>query len=660
MSSSDVSERPRVRVENIGGIDSTTVELSTDVNVLTGKNATNRTSFLRSIMAALGSENASLKADADSGFVRLTIGGETYERRFERRNGTVVTTGDPYLEDPTLANLFAFLLESNEARQAVRQGRDLREIIMRPVDLDAIEAEIEQAEAQKRQLDEELERLTETKSRLPELEGQRQSVQEELAATRADLEDERAALDETRAAASDDDDGELEAAVDELQRVRTELENVRFTRETETESIQRLESELADARDALSDLPDSLATDPAAIEAELTELREQRSALESATTQLQSIIQFNEEMLEGTNPEITSALTADAGSSAGGTGQSSPGEAGESVTDRLLEDDTSVVCWTCGSTVDAAQIESTIERLRSLRQEKLTERSDLRSRIDDRKGTLREAKNVQSKRERLQSDIDRTTTELEDRRDRLEELDDREDELQARVSDLESKVSDLETTSEDETLDQQKRVTELEFEVERLEAELESVESELSSAEADVETLDDRRAERAATADRLTDLRTRIDRIERESVEAFNQHMASVLDVLDYDNLARIWIEQTEETVREGRRHVEQSTFELHIVRQTERGETYEDIVSHLSESEREVTGLVFALAGYLVHDVHDSVPFMLLDSLEAIDSDRIARLVDYFNEYAETVVTALLPEDAAALDEDYTRITSI
>ncbi len=52
----------------------------------------------------------------------------------------------------------------------------------------------------------------------------------------------------------------------------------------------------------------------------------------------------------------------------------------------------------------------------------------------------------------------------------------------------------------------------------------------------------------------------------------------------------------------------------------------YEDTLRHLSESEREVTGFVFALAGYLVHDVHEQVPFMLLDSLEAIDSDRIAR----------------------------------
>ena len=86
----------------------------------------------------------------------------------------------------------------------------------------------------------------------------------------------------------------------------------------------------------------------------------------------------------------------------------------------------------------------------------------------------------------------------------------------------------------------------------------------------------------------------------------------------------------------------------------------YEDAVEHLSESEREVTGLVFALAGYLTHEVHERVPFVLLDSLEAIDSERIARLVEHFADYAPSVVVALLPEDAVALPEQYSRIESI
>jgi len=72
------------------------------------------------------------------------------------------------------------------------------------------------------------------------------------------------------------------------------------------------------------------------------------------------------------------------------------------------------------------------------------------------------------------------------------------------------------------------------------------------------------------------------------------------------------------------------------------------------------VAGLIFALAGYLTHDAHEVVPFMLLDSLEAIDSDRIAKLVEYFQDYADNLVVALLREDATALDDDYQRISNI
>jgi len=160
-----------------------------------------------------------------------------------------------------------------------------------------------------------------------------------------------------------------------------------------------------------------------------------------------------------------------------------------------------------------------------------------------------------------------------------------------------------------------------------------------------IERREDLKAEREELADRLTELRTRVDRIEENAVEEFNEHMGTVLDILEYENLDRIWIERRETEVREGRRKVMRTRFDLHIVRSSPDGTAYEDTVDHLSESEREVTGLVFALAGYLVHDdVHETVPFILLDSLEAIDSDRIARVVDYFRTHADYLVAALLP----------------
>ena len=124
MSQSQVTKKhAELSVENVGGIDTTEIALSPGVTSLTGRNATNRTSLLQALMATLGSDHVSLKGDADHGEVSLTLDGETYTRTLERRDGTVVFDGDPYLEDTEAAELFAFLLESNEARQAVSTGR---------------------------------------------------------------------------------------------------------------------------------------------------------------------------------------------------------------------------------------------------------------------------------------------------------------------------------------------------------------------------------------------------------------------------------------------------------------------------------------------------------------------------------------------------------
>ena len=152
----------------------------------------------------------------------------------------------------------------------------------------------------------------------------------------------------------------------------------------------------------------------------------------------------------------------------------------------------------------------------------------------------------------------------------------------------------------------------------------------------------------------LADARNRVADLERAAVETFNDHVETVLDQLGYDNVARVWIERKTD---DESADLPESTFELHVVRATDDGAVYEDTVEHLSESERAVVGLVIALAAYLVHDVHETVPVMLLDSLEAIDADRIAALVEHFTDFVPFLVVALLPEDAAALPGEYDRI---
>jgi len=639
-----VAETVDIAVENIGGIDETNVTFSGGVTVLTGRNATNRTSLLQAIMAGLGSDDVSLKGDADEGRVELTVGEKTYTRTLRRQNGTIQTGGDPYLEDPTLADLFVFLLESNEARRAVELGGDLRELIMRPVDTDAIEAEIRDLQDERDTVEERLEDLRSLQRQLPDLEQRKTELESAIEETEAELEavrEEIAAADQ-EVPTTREQEAELEDALESFREARSELEDVRYNVESERESIAALGDEIEDLEGELSELPEAPMAEVDDVDRRIEELRERRDGLDGTVTDLQKVIEFNEEMLEGTSSEIAAALRDDDGP----------------VTDRLVDDQ--VVCWTCGSEVEGASIEATLDRLRELRQSKLADRRDLQSEIDDCKTEKATYEEQRRQRSQIERRLDAATEERERRQDRLADLEDERDRLEAEIEGLEDEVERLQDETQNELLDLHTEANELEFELEQLRSELSEVESERERIEAELDERGELSDRRSAIGDEIADLRTRIDRIEAEAIEQFNEHMESVLSILDYENLERIWIERKQETVPDGRGTTEQTVFDLHVVRSTADGTTYEDSVDHLSESEREVTGLVFALAGYLTHDIHEVCPFLLLDSVEAIDSSRIASLVDYVADFPDHVVVALLPEDAQALNDDYQRVTDI
>ncbi|WP_254864733.1 archaea-specific SMC-related protein [Halovivax gelatinilyticus] len=642
---SPVADRVEVDVENVGGIDETRVEFSPGITVLTGRNATNRTSFLRSLMAVLGSDEYSLKSDADSGRVELSIGDETFTRTLERTNATVTSGGEPYLDDPTLADLFAFLLESNEARRAVERGGDLRELIMRPVDTEAIHAEIDRLRERKASIRDELDELDELERERTRLESERTRLESDLETARDERDERERSLEsydrdveETRS-----EKDELESALSELNEVRSELESVRFEIETQRESIETLREERESLGERLDEDGSVPAEELARIEGRLEALRERKAEVESLVTDVQRIVRFNEEVLSGDEGTVATLLRSDE----------------DDPTDALVADE--VVCWTCGSEVETDRIESTLDELRELRVETSATRRDLNAEIDE---VSAEKRRLESERESIRDDsrrLDRIDAELDDREATVASLVDDRERLTERVRSLEAEVEELDVVDEyDEMLDRHRELNQAEFRIDQLE-------DELAETEREIDALDERLGERSTLESRLEDVsaeldsrRTEIERIEADAVSHFNEHMEEVLDILEYDNLDRIWIERTTTEKREGRRTVEASTFDLHIVRSTDADVAYEDTVDNLSESEREVTGLVFALAGYLVHDVYETLPFVLLDSLEAIDADRIARLVEYIGAYVDALVVALLPEDAAALSDEYERITEI
>ncbi|AEM59311.1 Kinetochore-Ndc80 subunit Spc25 (plasmid) [Haloarcula hispanica ATCC 33960] len=638
-------------VEKIGGIDETTVEVPPGVTVLRGRNATNRTSFLQAVMSAHGSEWASIKGDADQGHVELSLGEETYTQTLTRTDNGVTGSGLGLLTDPTVADLFAFLLEDNEARRAVERGEDLREIIMRPVDVASIHRQIRAAEQRKEEIDAELDRIASLKRDLPDLERQQATLRDEITETRDKLQRVEDRIDERDVdfQTTQENRDELETALDELQATRSELKRVRNDIQSEQESIAALRDERGSLAVERSGLPESPDERLEALESDIDRLRERKRELSEYTTRLQNVVGFNEELLSGEHREITDAIDA------------KPESVGD-ITDQLYKG-SKTTCWTCGSRVKPDRIESTLQSMRDHLQETVTEIDDIDDELDELTDRRDEIAETRTRARELTATIEEVDAEIERRQTTVVDLRERRNNLSARVEELEERVTSLRTEEFDEVLELHTKANELELELDRLESERDEVREEIADIESDIRRNDELAAQREDVVDELIDLRSRIDRLEAEATDQFNEKMDDLLDILGYGNIERIWLERTDtpdDPVHNSDDSVTGSTFTLHVVRSTDGGTVYEDTVGHLSESEREVTGLVFALAGYLVHDVYEDVPFMLLDSLEAIDAERIASLVEYFAEYPTYLVVALLPEDAQALPDSYNRITDI
>jgi DNA repair exonuclease SbcCD ATPase subunit len=635
-----------LHAENIGGIQETTVSFSPGVTILEGRNATNRTSFLQAVMAALGSDNGTIKGDADEATVELTLGDDTYTRHLRRRSNSIVADGTPYLDDCELPDLFAFLIESNEARRSVATNGDLRELIMQPIDIEAIQAEIDQLTTERNSLETELEEIDDLKGDLPALEEKQARLHDQIDEKQVELEakEEELAAADANVEETREEKSELDDKMEVLRAKRSELEDIRYDLETEREShgaLKQEEQALVAEEDDLLEAPMGELDE---LESEISKLREQKQQLETEVNELQSVIGFNEERLEDTDASTFETPTDD-----------SPDE----PTDQLLEDD-EVTCWTCGSTVKHEQIEATVTQLRDLSQSKMNEVHDLDDTIDKLQAEQQDLQQSQRERDRIDRRLTGLEDEIESSEDQIEHLQAQRTELTEDIESIEADIEELENEDYSAVMDLHKEANQLEYDLGRLENDLEDTQTDITEIESRIDERSDVAARIEEVTAKIEDLRTKIEGIEEESIEQFNEQMETVLEMLDYSNLDRIWIERVEKEIREGRRKVTKSLFELHVIRTAESGAAYEDTVDHLSESEREVTGLIFALAGYLAHEVYDDIPFILLDSLEAIDSDRIAALIEYLNGYTNYLLVALLPEDAGTLPDHYESVTEI
>ncbi len=639
--SHQTNDEIRLTAHNIGGIDHTELAFHEGVNVLSGENATNRTSTLQAIAAALGSKNVTVKADAEVGEAQLEINGDTFDRTIKRTNGTHHFTGAPYTDRASLIDLFVFLSESNRARQAVVQGTNLRDVIMEPVDSEEIQAEIQRLSSEKDRLTRRRDELDALRDKAVDLEQRRQDVEAELEDAEAELADlndriEAVELDPEEARA---EESKVEELLDQLNERSSKKQQLEFELSSHRESIESLKEEREEVNTRLAEVGSDDDATLSTLQSEIDELRETKSELETTISQLRNLLQFNRGML-GQSEAVVDLLD----------GTESPGE----LTDALVADQESTVCWTCGSPIEVADVESTIEQVEEQLEEQVTRRKEVEAQIDQLSRRIDDIREHRKQRESLQRRWDTIDDEISAREQSCEELRSRLDQLEEDIQALEAELEDHREERDSEVLDLHEQRGQVELRIERLHDQRDQIASDLEDIEERLED-DSRLDERIQDIDdRIESERTKIERLEDQAIETFNEHMDALLEILGFENIERIWIEKTDVGNSSGRDQDPGTDFELHIVRDTADGEVYWDTVDHLSESERVVTSIMFAISGFLAHDVHQEAPFLLLDSLEAIDASRIARLIRYLEEHTEFLVVALLSEDAAALPEEY------
>jgi chromosome segregation ATPase len=632
-----VESFPEVQLSaaNIGGIERASEVISPGVTVLVGKNATNRTSLLQAIAAALGTDSFTLKRDAEVGEATLRVGGDEYVCRLRRENSHIERECEPYLDEPELAELYAVLFGSNEIRQTVREGGDVRELIVRPLDMAEINDRIGEIVTRRREIDRQLDQYEQIDTKLEQKRAKRREYEARLDDLDDQLQSQRAELEAAQQAAEGQSqseiEAELEAKLDTLRDLRADLEaveeNLAVERKT-LESFREERDEVAEQYNALSPPDDEQL---AALEERIDQLRSQKRSLGSTISELQQVIRFNDDRLSESSPL-----------------------AGERETTLELTDQ-QTVCWTCGSEVSRDRIEQTLDRLRDLHQQHSSERNRITEEIEQAVERRSELQETQKQYDELETQLSDLEEKIQHRESTVEQLRSRRAELEARVDEVEATVADLKQDRQSEVLELQEEVSELAFERRRIGEQLDDVETEierLNDRSGDREALE---TEREELSDELTELRTRVDRLETEAVEAFNTHMAEILETLEYDNIERIWLDPSQREIESGSQSLTERVFELHVVRSADDGTVYEDRFDHLSESERELVGLVVALAGYLAHDAHEKVPFMLLDSLEMVDGQRLVELADYLKEYVPYLIMVLLPDHAGAFADHET-----
>lgn len=634
-------------IEKIGGIDSLDLTIPPGVTVLAGDNATNRSSALQGIMAALGSnrDTISVKAGHETGHAEVTIGADTYTQEVRQRDKPAAAASSYAIDELTIADQYAFLTRDNPIRRAVEAEKSLYEPLMAAVDVDEIKQHKDRLSERRRELKEEINDAEAAADELPKLEEEKTKLEtrlDELREKEAKIEEEQ---ERVREQASPEKRQQLDDIEEKIKKKETNLNKLE-------REITRKKNSLEDQQEKYEnlDIPD---IDIEQAQQELEELEAERETARERIRELQTVkkdVADAEKAARGLLNTEQSLQTAIRRLPADLDIPTSPidlrrGESAASITQELTGDQARY-CTACGTETDVERVEEIVDQYTSVKET-----------IGDEIDRLRHRQNtIQADIETIEDDIDARKdaideeaslkTKIKNSEEELEQLEAEKETKEAELDDLaQQKVEINEQITDTEDVEEvQRDLSKIRSRIRQVNSDLDDISEKIEAKEAEASREASLKEKKEAVEDEYEEYAGRKKQIERELAGQFNEKIADIISLLSYNNISRVWIE---------RREINDEThFELNVVRETPNG--HQDVtLGQLSESERAVVGLAVALTGYLVHDVKDNCPVVLLDSIEMIDATRIKELLRFFSDHATYVIGVLLSEDAAEMPAD-------
>jgi chromosome segregation ATPase len=592
----------QVSVSNVGGIYEATAKLENGVNIVQASNFSGKSSFMSAIQTVMGTTGIfnsrhPLTEGKESGGVELSSEELTHSISLERSStDEVVRRGSPVLEndaDQMCARLFAFLGEDNPIRSRVREQEDLTELLQAPLDLENIDEQIATLKRKRGSKQEEIQTAQQAKENIPAVKEAITTLEEEIDALRQKRNEV-----ENRVG---DEITDNESLSDDLAARRSEVSTLE-------RRISRLQSQLAETETKLEEKQ---------AEKERLDVPEQPEANTDVEKKQQRAdeISLQVDLLEGLHRANQRVIEEDELSLV------------TSIDRTIIEDEFD--CWICGESTTTEKIETRLSALESKIETLREERSTLTDEIEALEKKQREYREKKRQITAIEEEIGELSAKRDDLRRDLTQTRERKTKVEDQVSELEADLEQAETELSEE-------LTDIKSDIKLKTQELETQQNRLQELESKQDNVEELREEINIIEDEIEALKERKESKQRELKSQFDEAMATALDHFapGFDG-ARLDIKVNSEN--------EIESFDLIVAR-----DGRETTIDTLSEAERELVGIVVAIAGYRTFEVGDRVPMILLDGVSQLAADNLSLLCEYLSEDTEMLVTTAYPETNA------------